>query len=488
MPFSFLTSGIFLWVYLINIVLSFIVIFFERKNPASTWAWLLVFIYLPVVGFCVYLIFGRNAKKERMFMEKYNNDSRFLKEFLENNNRYSDEIFNQRKISENKDPILPKSIFDDAVYLNINSDTILTNNNKIQVFGKGDDKFNSLMNDMKNAKKFIHFEYYIIRDDKLGNAIMKLLAQKAREGVCVRVLYDGMGCRKVSKTFFDELKEAGGNVEMFLPPNFTRINFRNHRKIVVVDGEIGYVGGFNVGDEYLGLVKRFGNWRDSHLRICGDAVDFLNIVFLNDWNFTSKKNKAKITTDLFPAKENIKGTNVQIVSSGPDVKRKRIKNSIFKIMTRARKNIYIATPYFVPDDSIMDALKTAARSGVDVRVIIPANPDHPFVYWTSMSYLGELLDSGVKCYQYKNGFIHSKVISVDGYASTIGTSNFDIRSFDLNFEVNAFIFDEEVSKEIERNFLEDLLSCEEMDMEKYNNRGNIFKIREGISRLFSPML
>lgn len=488
MTIYLLSSDLFIWVYLLNIILSFIVIFFERKNPASTWAWLLVFIYLPIVGFWLYLMFGRNAKKEKMFIEKHENDGIFLNGFFGKSTKYFPLIKEQRDMVKEKSGILPRSIFDDVVYMNINSDILLTDNNVIEVFGKGDDKFEKLINDIKNAKSFIHFEYYIIREDQLGKNIVNLLAQKAREGVDVRFLYDGMGCRKLSKIFFQDLIKAGGHAEMFLPPKFTRINFRNHRKIAVIDGKVAYIGGFNIGDEYLGLVERFGNWRDCHIRIEGDSVDLLNIIFLNDWNFTSKNNKIEIDKSYFPKKADITGTKVQIVSSGPDVRYKSIKNNVFKIMTRAKKNIYIVTPYFVPDDSIMDALKTASRSGVDVRVIIPKNPDHPFVYWTSMSYLGELLESGVRCYQFTDGFIHSKVVSVDGYASTIGTSNFDIRSFDLNFEVNAFIFDEEVSKTVEKNFLLDLTSCEEITMENYNNRGNIFKIKEGISRLFSPML
>ena len=248
------------------------------------------------------------------------------------------------------------------------------------------------------------------------------------------------------------------------------------------------MGGLNIGDEYLGRVERYGKWRDTHLRIEGDAVDQLQLRFIMDWNFVFD-NEIVLSDKYFPADKNCSGkVKMQIVSSGPDTKQQNIRDGYFKMMNEAEKNIYITTPYFVPDDGIFSALKVAALSGIDVRIIIPANPDHPFVYWASMSYLGELLEAGVKCYEYNEGFVHSKTVYVDGFVTSVGTANMDIRSFDLNFEVNAFIYDREIAAEHEAQFLKDIENCTEITKEWYEKRSGWFQVKEAISRLISPML
>lgn len=471
----------------INVFFACVMVFFERRNPASTWAWLLVLFFIPVFGFITYMVFGRESKRERMFSQKATYDQDVFHKYIYDGNKYGEIIKDQMKAVKNKIKVTDHPYLDDIAYLHINSGNWLTSNNTMQRFIDGKAKFQSLIEDIRHAKLYIHMEYYILRGDTLGRQIVAELTEKAKEGLEIKLLYDGMGCHSLPKNFFTELILAGGRVEAFSPPLITRINYRNHRKICIIDGNIGYIGGFNIGDEYLGIVKRYGHWRDTHLRIQGDAIDQLQIRFINDWNFTAR-DRVSFERSYFPEREQIKGIKMQIVSSGPDIGRRNIRDGYFKMMNEAEKNIYIETPYFVPDDSIFEALKVAARSGIDVRIIIPANPDHFFVYWASMSYLGELLESGVKCYQYEKGFIHSKVVFIDGLCASVGTANMDIRSFDLNFEVNAFIYDEKATLLLEQDFLDDLQDCTEITPEWYEQRSGWFKIKEAVSRLISPML
>jgi cardiolipin synthase len=360
--------------------------------------------------------------------------------------------------------------------------------NDVTIYTNGNDKFAALLKDIEAAEHFIHLQYYIVRDDELGCTIMNALAKKARQGVEVKFLYDGMGNVFNSFGFNKPLKEAGGEVQLFLPPKGIRINYRNHRKLAIIDGKIGYIGGLNIGDEYLGRVKRFGFWRDTHLRVVGESVYDMELRFMMDWNVT-KGTTIPLDNKYFPTHKKGEGNvDIQILSSGPDTRWDNIHHGYFKMMTEANKSIYITTPYFVPDDSILEALRTAALSGVDVRIIIPGKPDHPFVYWSSLSYLGELLEAGVRCYEYTGGFIHAKVVTMDGIISSVGTANMDIRSFKLNFEVNAFVYDEGITGELDKQFKQDLLSCREITFETYNKRSRLTKIREAFSRLISPLL
>lgn len=473
--------------FMFNVFLAGVVVFFERRNPASTWAWLLVLFFVPVVGFIVYFMFGRNSKRERVFANKEKFDYGTYYQYIFHKDKYKEIIKEQEQAIKNKQDISEYQYLNDLFYLNIGSGNWVTDNNTIERFINGEDKFNSLINDIKNAKTYIHMEYYIFRNDNLGRQIVSELAKKAKEGVEVKLLYDGMGCNSLPKQFFNELRNNGGEAAAFLPPLFVRINYRDHRKLCVIDGEIGYIGGFNIGDEYLGKVPRYGNWRDTHIRITGDAIDQLQLRFIMDWNFTSSV-KVPLEDKYFVKREPKKGVMMQIVSSGPDTKWKNIRNAYFKMINEAEDHIYIETPYFVPDDAILESLKVAALSGIDVRIIFPGNPDHLFVYWASMSYLGELLEAGVRCFQYQNGFIHSKAVFIDGIVSSIGTANMDIRSFAVNFEINAFIFDKDETQKLEQDFIDDLEYCFEITKQWYYNRPKRFRLKESVARLISPML
>lgn len=471
-----------------NVFLAGLVVFFERRNPASTWAWLLVLFFIPILGFLIYMVFGRNGRREKMFREKAKYDQEVYYKYLFRNVRSVEKIQAQKSIVENHGRLRGAEYLTDLAHLHLNSGNWMTFNNRIRYFRSGKEKFHALVQDIRRARKFIHLEYYIWRGDELGTRLVEELAKKAAEGVEVRLLYDGIGNSRLPKHFFDKLHAAGGHTAAFLPRFIVRLNYRNHRKLCIVDGEAGYIGGFNVGDEYLGVTKRYGPWRDAHLRIEGDALDQMQIRFIMDWNFTSEKSRVPLEEHYFPKKQQFEGIKTQIVSSGPDTQWKNVRNGYFKMINEAIDHVYLTTPYFVPDDGIFEALRVAALSGLDVRIFIPGNPDHLFVYWASMSYLGELLEAGVRCYQYEKGFIHSKTLLVDGCVASVGTANMDIRSFDLNFEVNAFLYDGKFTKELEAGFQNDLKSCVEITKDWYNRRKWWFKVKESIARLISPML
>ena len=474
--------------FAVNIVFAVFVVFFEKKNPGVIWAWLMVLAFIPYFGFILYLIFGFEGRKHKWFEMKSKEDKAILKEFSEKFPEIAKRSFSE-DTSKTIMPMKHTWHLNNLVVMNYNSSSsIYRRNNSITVYHEGISKFHSLIEDIKKAEKYVYMEYYLMHDDKLGNIIMDLLAEKARKGVEVKVLYDGIGNYKNGPGFRRKLYNAGGEARVFLPPRGIRINYRNHRKIAIIDGTIGYVGGLNIGDEYVSEKRRFGFWRDSHIRVEGSAVYDLQLRFIMDWNFT-KGDKMVLEERHFPKIEEEKGNiNMQIVSSGPDTRWDSIYYGYFRLVTEADKNIYIESPYFAPDDGLLEALKTAAISGVDVRIIIPAKPDHLFVHSCSLNYMGELLEAGVRCYEYTKGFIHSKVMTMDGIVTSVGTANMDIRSYKLNFEVNAFIYDDKTTAEFDRQFMKDINDSREITLEEYNNRGIKRKIQESFARLISPLL
>ena len=473
-------------VMVLNIVFAVVVIFRERRDASSTWAWLLVLFFIPVAGFILYLLLGRNLTRDHLFQWDDLKKSG-IEEVLEKQKeliRTQKFHFNNHVTKDNQD----------LIYMNLKNDQALfTKNNAVEVFTDGQQKFRRLFQDIEEAKESIHLQYYIIKNDNLGRKLMGHLTKKVKEGVMVRVLYDELGSRTLTKRFFKEFREAGGLVEVFFPSKLRfinlRMNFRNHRKLVIIDGKVGYVGGFNVGDEYLGLNTRFGYWRDTHLRIRGNAVDTMQARFILDWNQASRDYDIMYDPELFPI-ENVRIGNVgiQIVTSGPDSEFEQIKNAYIKMIYSAKKSIYMQTPYFIPDKSLLDALRVACLSGVQVNIMIPDKPDHPFVYWATISHIGELLPVGANVYIYSNGFIHSKTLVVDEEISSVGTANIDVRSFRLNFEVNAFLYDENISKELTAIFKEDIKLSKLLTFDEYGKRGANIKFKESISRLLSPIL
>ena len=363
------------------------------------------------------------------------------------------------------------------------------------MYSDGKRFFEELLKSLNEAKKSINIEFYIFKNDDIGTKILNILEEKAKEGVEVRLLYDSVGSRSLNRDVLKNIVNAGGKIGEFFPSwlKFINLNmnFRNHRKIVVIDNKVGFVGGFNVGDEYLGKNKKFGYWRDTHIKFKGSAVKDLNLRFLADWRYATKEvmNLEEILKD---SDERVRNADIgmQIVSSGPDLSdRYEIKLGYLKMIQKAKKYLYIQSPYLIIDKSIADSLKLAATSGVDVRIMIPGKGDHPLVYWANLVYAGELIKFGVKIYHYdKNSFLHAKTIVIDDEICSIGTANMDTRSFELNFEVCAFIYSSKIAREQKAEFKKDILKSKELTIDEYNNRNRVVRIKESLSRLFSGVL
>ena len=477
----------FIWDNLIyiNMLFAIIVVFFQRKEPKSAWAWLLILYFVPIIGFVFYMLAGTDMHKLKLFRNKEVEDR--ISEIVRRQeyHAYSGHL-------EKLDPRLKG--YSDMVLYNLETQgAMLSSNNDIKIFSDGVEKFNALKEDMRNAKEFIHLQYYIIKKDEVFEEIVEILEEKVKEGVEVRVLYDAMGCRSVFKKYWKSLNEKGIQTAEFFPAFFgkinLRVNYRNHRKIAVIDNKIGYVGGFNVAKEYIGKDEKIGYWRDTHYRLCGGAVASLHLCFLMDWNYAAKQNLFKepkyMQLEKYDSKEKCE---VQIISSGPDSQLQNIRNNYLRLISKAEKSIYIQTPYFIPDEAVLSALVIAIHSGIEVHIMIPCKPDHLFVYEATCSYVGELVNEGAQCYTYDNGFLHAKVMTVDDKVSICGTANMDIRSYALNFEVAAVVYDENKAREMRLLFEEDVKLSTRITKDMYRKRSLWFKFRERISRMLSPVL
>ncbi len=469
----------------VNMLFAVIVVFFERRDPKSVWAWLLLLFFLPGIGFLFYLFLGEDMHKRKMFREKELEDD--IHEIL----RDQESRLTHSGLEETDRNITG---YTDLIKYNMKTaDALLLAENDIDIFTDGNEKFDALIEDMEKAERFIHLQYYIIRNDVLFQRIAEVLKRKAAGGVEVRILFDGMGCRSVKKSFWRQLEAAGVRTAEFFPAFLgrfqLRINYRNHRKIVVIDNRVAYVGGFNIGKEYIGLDEKFGYWRDTHLRIRGMGVMGLQLRFILDWNYAAGE-KLSQREELFaepPAGER-DHCELQIISSGPDNSLEQIRDNYVRLFTKAKKRICIQTPYFIPDEAVLSALLIAVRSGIEVNLMIPCKPDHPFVYWATYSYMGDLLYAGANCYTYDNGFLHSKGIIVDGEVFCYGTANMDIRSFALNFEVNAVVYSRKKALEMEQVFREDLKHCTQITRDMYAARSLKIRFKEQVCRLLSPLL
>lgn len=483
MFFPTISSHILTALYLVNVLFAFTVIFLERRNPTSTLAWILVLFLLPGAGAVLYLLLSQNYTRKKLFhlgnIELRNNSA-----LLDRNNKRL-----QAGLFRFNDPVIKN--YQDLILLHqLHSKAIFSQDNSILVLTDGCDKFKELFDSILNAQDHIHLQYFIIKRDSLGKQLIEVLTRKANEGVKVKLLVDALGNR-LKNSDLEPLRLAGGEIAKFFPSVLSyinlRLNYRNHRKLAIIDGKYGFVGGFNVGDEYLGLNKKMGYWRDTHLKITGTAVQDLQSRFLLDWEIATGGETVR-GPEYFPETEPCGTSGIQIVSSGPDTPQEDIKLGYIKMINSAKKSICIQTPYFIPDESIQEALKLASLSGVDVKIMIPDKPDHIFVYWATYSFIGDLLQAGVRAYTYGKGFLHAKTIAIDGNISSVGTANFDIRSFKLNFEINAFIYDPKVSESLQQSFNQDISFSEELTMEKYLNRSNMIKFKESISRLLTPVL
>lgn len=476
-----------IWIWVSAVLLAFIfqiatILILEFRRPSKTVAWLLILFVLPLIGFVMYYFLAQEYRRRKTLRRRgVVSEATKLQALLRCQlvNRPEDMRGNRFASQERLYHMLQSLTF--SPITGCNATTVLTN---------AEATYESILSAIAQAKHHVHVEFYTIRDDGIGRKFKAALIAKAREGVEVRVIYDGLGSLELPRAYTDELQAAGVETQCFLQARVAffnkRMNFRNHRKIVVVDGLVGFVGGINIGDEYLGGNPKLGFWRDTHLRVEGDAVYFLQDVFITDWWFTARK---RITgLDYLPVHACQGQEQVQIVISGPNSKDAAILECVFTALSVARSRIYIATPYFIPDPSVLMALRTAALSGVDVRIIIPYVADSKFVLYASLSYVEEMLSAGVRIYRYRKGFIHAKVIIVDDLLASVGTANMDMRSFFSNFEINALLFDEKAIERLEDDFMTDLGECTEVKRSQFVRRPRWQKAGEVAARMLSPLL
>ncbi len=475
-------------VYILNFIIAMGIIFIDKKEPSASMAWIMMLYLLPVVGLVLYIIFSQHIAQSKLYRMQDKEMERV--DFL---------LSYQMDMMGERDYFYPSEVtrkWSHMIRLNQSyGGALLTANNNVELISDGKLKYHRLMEDIRHAEHRINIMYFIIKDDAVGRKLIDLLTKKAEEGVEVRLLMDALGSKQINRFKLKKFREAGGKYAFFFKPFMRliqlRLNYRNHRKIAIIDDRIAYTGGFNMAREYLGYKKKFGYWRDCHIRITGDAVMSMTARFFFDWRFASGEKVdilAESMKSITEEGEKAGDMPVQVVSSGPESSKEEIKHSLMKMITYAKKTIYLQTPYLVPDRAMMDSLVMAAQSGVDVRIMIPRQPDHPFVYWTTLANAGELIKAGAKVYIYKKGFLHAKTLVVDGEVGTVGSANFDIRSFRLNFETNAFVYDRKFAAEMEETFMNDIKSSVEYTAKDRENVDIFQHMLESVSRLLTEIL
>jgi cardiolipin synthase len=472
-----LVIALFLFIFQIATILIL-----EFRHPSKAVAWLMVLFVVPLIGFIMYYFLAKGYSHRKKVHRKSPDMPGKIRRYMAKPPGIVMEADGAIANGFQQEPRL-------FGLLNNIPGSPITGCNDVEVFSSPEAAYEAMLQVMEQARSHIHFEFYTVRSDTIGSVFQQLMIRKAREGVKVRCIFDGIGSYQLDKRYVEELRQAGVEVYIFLPPLIAffdkRINYRNHRKIVVVDGLKGFLGGINIGDEYVGKDPRLGFWRDTHLALSGDAVYYLQHTFLTDWSFVSGEKLSD--PDLFPEHDCTGTKLVQIIPGGPDAHWDTILEMYFASIAAAKERIWITTPYFIPDPSIVMGLKTAAISGVDVRIIYPDVPDSRIVGYASLSYIEELLEAGVQFYAYEKGFIHAKVIIIDDILASAGTANVDLRSFFSNFELNAVFYDKETLKRLESDFIEDLKASRKIIWEEFAQRPNTQKAKEVLARLFSPL-
>ncbi len=468
--------------YISVAIFTIVAIIHDRRDPVKTLAWIMVIAIIPIGGVILYVAVGRNHRKEKLFNRKEIHDLEHIDTLCNDQLHYLTDDRNKIEGSVERHRAF--------ITLLLNNKSLLTLHNRVEVLNNGQPTFEALFEAVRNAKSSIHLEYYIFEYDNVGEALCELLIERAKAGVEVRVIYDDVGSWSLKYKRVKQLRRQGIDIRCFMPvvfPWFTsKVNYRNHRKIAIIDGKVGFTGGLNIAKRYIEGTK-LGPWRDTHLRIEGEAVLSMQSLFATDWYFVSDK---ELLNDpkYYPTPTVTEQLPIQIVHSGPDSDWAAIMQSYFAAINSARKSIYVTTPYFLPNQAILTALKVASLSGKDVRIILPNKSDSRIVYWASRSYVSELLEAGVKVYFYNKGFNHSKLIIIDNEFCSVGSANLDIRSFEDNFEVTALMYDPVVAEELTRHFMEDLEDSIPITTEAWRDRPNTHAIYEAITRLFSPLL
>ena len=476
--------------YYLNIVFYIVVlvitvrILLSNRDPNWAISMLLILYFVPFIGIPIYLLNGVNWQKRKIVKHI---PERIFKDNL------GELISRQREFLQ----AVPPDYDNDAVkivrMLLKSSGAILTMNNRVSYFDEGEALFRDLVQELENAEKSIHMEYFIWRSDELGERIKEVLLRKAAEGVEVRLLFDGVGCfRMMSRRYKRQLAKGGVQIRYFLDPlnpiSGWLLNYCNHRKILVVDGRIGYTGGMNIGSEYIDGGKRFKTWRDTHVKLEGDTVNLLQAVFMADWE-NSGGRIADEAAYISPVTERYDEVPVQIVTSGPDSDWHSLKELFFNLIANANEEILIASPYFVVDSAIEEALVTAAMAGVRVRIIMAGSPPDKWIpFWVAHTYYERLIKAGVEFYHYGEGFLHSKYLVIDSKIATIGTCNMDMRSFQLHYEINAVIYDHIKATTLRNLFEDDIENSRKISLEECEELGFLRKLRNSIFRMFAPLL
>lgn len=476
-------------VYVVILILVSYRVIIDTQNTTKALAYLLLVIFVPIIGMIIYFSFGVNYRIRKMYGKKLLTNEGLQQNLEKELISFSKGVLKDgdRAVKENK------KLVNLVLKENLSP---LTDGNKLKLLINGEEKFPEVLECIAKAKEHIHIEYYIFEDDNIGTQIINLLIKKVSEGVEVKFIYDDFGSRSIRKKQVKILKEGGVKIFPFYKIKLiafaNRINYRNHRKIIVIDGHISFVGGVNVSDRYINTEPNKSNvyWRDTHLKIVGPATWYLQYLFLCDWNFCAQ-DQMSISNKLFPEYESFKTNedkHVQITASGPDSDVPTIKFALLQAINLAQEEILITTPYFIPSNSIIDALLIAAKSGLKVKLIVPKKSDSRLVNAAACSYYQDLLESGVEIYRYTKGFVHSKTMVIDNEIAIIGTANMDVRSFDLNFEVSAIIYDEEISNQLIYAFYKDIENAVQIELEQWKNRHSFYKFLDKLARLFSPIL
>lgn len=468
------------WLFFSIIISIIFIIIKENNNPIKSIAWIQVLIFIPVIGFILYIFLGINYRKKKIYKDKNIKDH--LKIESDEHSFFDKDKSNRLKFESQNVKRLTTLMYQ-------NSKAILSEYNDCSFYFNGRETINSLFAEILKAKHSIHLEYFTIRDDQTGEALKAMLINKLKENVEVRIIYDAVGSWRTKRRYWKELIKNGAECYAFSPLPFplfsSKLNYRDHRKIAIIDGKISFIGGVNIGDQYMGLTRRSGYWSDAHLKISGEASGLIQQMFLLDWIFVSKKNELKLK--YFPEIEVKNKKEIQIVSSGPDTNWENIHQAYFTMISSARKYLYIQTPYMFLDESVLTALKITGLSGVDVRILLPQQSDHKFVHLGTRSYYYELMQANIKIYEYQKGFMHAKVIIADDEYGSVGSANFDIRSFSQNFEINALLYNSEDINKLKENFLKEISEAVLIDFDWIENRGWFKRFGESIARLFSPI-
>ena len=454
-------------------------------RPTKTLGWLLAIFTIPVGGMLFYFVLGRNRRKNKFYRLKKTKE---ISAYLDTVENYCDDIGNNEHLN------LPDPLKRHVKLVKLiakNSNFLPSLGNELTPLKNGPATFDAIFTALESAKNFIHIQYYIFEEGELADKFLYILQQKKKEGLEVRFLYDGVGSKKLSRKYIGLLKDAGVEVCGFLPIRFGRllssINYRNHRKIVVVDGITAFTGGINVSDKYLVGDPILGTWHDMHIRLRGPIVNSLQAVFAMDWNFASGKDDI-LSLRFFSEVPKLGKSIVQTVSSGPDSDFSSVHQLYFSIINKAKKYVYIANPYVIPGESMMEALQVAALGGVDVRLMLSTNSDSFLINWGVRSYFQDFLEAGVKIYLYPDGFLHSKMMLSDDELTTIGTANLDVRSFEQNYEVNILAYDKVLTEQLKNDFLKDCEISQQIDYHEFLKRSKADRLKEGLAKVFSPVL